>query len=485
MTKGWPVHLLCFRLRFRGRRTIHGGKLAPAPRSWVASVGPGSYWFAGAGTANCLAVTCVKIENNSVPLTFAITFLSFALSSCSVAFGHGSPLKVRWTTVSQKIITTISSQTTHEDDITLKLSGTPNSGPKSRPLIDAVSDSESKFITLRDSQLNSWKYGGYTPLMVVSDKSMFDHRVLYLKADANGTRKTYELNPIYVDVPKTSHNLWWMLIPESYSTAGATITISFVQHHSVPSRYFTGSSVWPNRSLPDVSGCTRVADGLPYAEDSGKWMEVTPYGNAGSGFHGWCYRNKNLSGPYSKANDYFSVSTASSWADVAEFTNRQFTHVEGIRSRTLPRIATKLNLTSGGITDKQKIAAIRTWMANNLKYSELDSQKAAIPNEFDTIISNHGGDCTDMVLVMVSLLHAAGVDAHPALTSMTLPHAFNLNSANLAVLDHIVVYLPKYHHFIDATARTEAQQSYLAAQQVLDVVTDKILEPSKDQVRFF
>lgn len=420
-----------------------------------------------------------------MPVICAIALLSVALSNCSVTPAPGSSLKVRWTTVNQKIFTTISSQTEHKNNIILQLSGAPNVGSKSRPLIDAASDSESKFIYLRNSLLNKWKYSGYTPIMIVANKSMFDNHVSYIKYELHGIQRVHTIKPSYVPVQGASHKLWWMLIPESYGTVGARITISFVQRNSVPSGYFTGFSVWPDGSLPDVSGCTRVADGLPYAEDSGIWMVVTPYANAGSGFHGWCYRNKNLSGPYSKASDYFSVSTASSWVEVAEFTNRQFLRIESAKSLMLSHVATKLNLASSSITNIQKIVAIRTWIANNLQYSMLDSRKAAIPNDFDTVIRNHGGDCTDLVLVMVSLLRAAGINAHPALTSMTLPHAFKLNSANLAVLDHIVVYLPEYHHFIDATAKTEDQQSYLATQQVMDIVTGKILDPNKNQVKYF
>lgn len=124
-------------------------------------------------------------------------------------------------------------------------------------------------------------------------------------------------------------------------------------------------------------------------------------------------------------------------------------------------------------------------MDHNLRYSALHSKKAGIPNNFDTIIGNHGGDCTDLVLVMVTLLDAAGIEAHPAITSTTLRYPFRFNSANLSAINHIVIYLPKYHHFIDATASKMDDQSYLAVQDVMDVVTGRILDPTEAQVRFF
>jgi hypothetical protein len=427
----------------------------------------------------------MKTENHQMFLICAMGLLLVALSGCNAEPAPSSPLKVRWTTVAMNVDTTISSKTKRQDYITLKLSGISNTGPKSLPLVAAVSDSELEFRTLENLLLHHWKYTGYTPIMIVADKSMFDHHVSYIQSGPHGIRQTGNLKPVYVPIHGTSHKLWWMLVPISYNPAGATISISFIQKYSAPNGYFTAFRIWPDSNLQHVSGCARAADGIPYTEDSGKGMVVTPYDDAGPGFHGWCYKNLGLSGPQSIATDYFSVSTASSWLQIAGWTNKQFTRVEGVTSHALPRIVKKLHLKSTGITGKQKIVSIRTWMKNNLRYSVFDSKEAGIPNSFDTIIRNHGGDCTDLVLVMVTLLHAAGIEADEAVTSTTLRYPFRVNSANLSALNHVVAYLPKYHHFIDATAKAEGDQSYLAIQDVMDVVTGKILEPTKDQIQFF
>lgn len=104
------------------------------------------------------------------------------------------------------------------------------------------------------------------------------------------------------------------------------------------------------------------------------------------------------------------------------------------------------------------------------------------PNSFDAVINNSGGDCEDLVLVMIRLLKSAGIQAHPAVTSTTQWHPFRMNSSNLSHIDHIIVYIPKYNHYIDPTARDAEADGYLTEQQVLDVVTNKVLEPTKAEI---
>jgi hypothetical protein len=427
----------------------------------------------------------MKLKNDQLFAIFVVELLFVLLSGCNAASSPSSPLTVRWTTVAMEVNTTISSQTKRQDHIELKLYGVSDTESKPQSVVAAVSHSSFELRILKNKLLHNWMYRDYTPIMIVTDKSMFEHNVSYIKSNRNGVRQAHSLVPRYVPIHGTSRKLWWMMVPVSFSSDDAVISISFVQKHSNPKGYFTAFRIWRNSNLRHVSGCAKVAKNIPYTEDSGEGMEVTPYHGAGHGFHGWCYTSLDLAGHPPIGYGYFSVSTATAWRQIAEWTNKQFIRVQGATSQALPRIVRELKLKSNMITDKEKIISIRTWMTTNLRYSVFESKKAGIPNNFDTVIHNRGGDCTDLTLVMVTLIRAAGIDAHPAITSMTLRYPFRHSPANLPAINHVVIYLPRYHHFIDATAKSEQDQSYLAIQDVMDVVTGKVLDPTKEQVSYF
>jgi Domain of Unknown Function with PDB structure (DUF3857)/Transglutaminase-like superfamily len=110
-----------------------------------------------------------------------------------------------------------------------------------------------------------------------------------------------------------------------------------------------------------------------------------------------------------------------------------------------------------GITDRRaQAAAIDAWVKQNIRYVAIYlSVGRVVPHDAATVLKNKFGDCKDKVTLMSALLMAKGIASEAAL--INLGPAYSLpEPPTLAVLNHVIVYLPEFDLFDDPTANVEA-----------------------------
>jgi hypothetical protein len=125
------------------------------------------------------------------------------------------------------------------------------------------------------------------------------------------------------------------------------------------------------------------------------------------------------------------------------------------------RVAAELTQPRAGraLTRDEKIAALFTFVADDIRYVNFVSGEWWLPNRPQQLLARRQGDCDDKAMLLISLLRAVGIEAGEALvqTRYTAQPSV-LESTNVAVplFDHGIVYLPtaegKPGRFLDATS---------------------------------
>jgi transglutaminase-like putative cysteine protease len=126
------------------------------------------------------------------------------------------------------------------------------------------------------------------------------------------------------------------------------------------------------------------------------------------------------------------------------------------KAAATPEIAALADAITKGIDDRrQQAIAIDAWMKKNIRYVAVYLALArVVPNDAATVLRNKYGDCKDKATLMAALLGAKGIASEMALinfgASYTLPEP-----PTMAILNHVIVYLPEFDLYDDPTA-TEA-----------------------------
>ena len=147
---------------------------------------------------------------------------------------------------------------------------------------------------------------------------------------------------------------------------------------------------------------------------------------------------------------YVHVSTMADWQQLgswyAGLIQPQFVLDEALK-KELDR------LLRGKDSDQEKIAAIREFVLRSIHYVALEfgiySYK---PYSVAQTYARRFGDCKDKASLMIALLRAAGIEAEIALVRTRSLGDIAPTPASMAVLDHAIVYVPKYSLWLDGTA---------------------------------
>ena len=110
-----------------------------------------------------------------------------------------------------------------------------------------------------------------------------------------------------------------------------------------------------------------------------------------------------------------------------------------------------------GVTDRRaQAAAIDAWVKQNIRYVAVYlSVGRVVPHDAATVLKNKFGDCKDKVTLMSALLAAKGIASEAALINLGLAYSLP-EPPTLAVLNHVIVYLPEFDLYDDPTANVEA-----------------------------
>ncbi len=146
------------------------------------------------------------------------------------------------------------------------------------------------------------------------------------------------------------------------------------------------------------------------------------------------------------------VSNLASWAEVDRWYHALF----GPRSAATPSIAhTAQTLTAGAKTRRQKVAAIYRHVERNIRYLGVEFGIGAYqPRPPESTLAQGRGDCKDMTALMVALLAALDIEAHPALTKPRGQGVFDPGHPSPGQFSHVLLYVPDPDGdlWLDATA---------------------------------
>lgn len=149
-----------------------------------------------------------------------------------------------------------------------------------------------------------------------------------------------------------------------------------------------------------------------------------------------------------------AVSTIPGWHVIADWQRGMLSDVT--RGDTdLRRLAAEI--TAGATTDTARAAALFRFITANFRYTQMyETRIASIkPHPVPDILANRCGDCKDLSMLLIELLKAAGIEAHPALIRTLDDGHIITNVPSPDVFNHMIVYAPRLDggRFIDPTFR--------------------------------
>lgn len=149
-----------------------------------------------------------------------------------------------------------------------------------------------------------------------------------------------------------------------------------------------------------------------------------------------------------------AVSTIPGWHVIADWQRAMLSDVT--RGDTgLRRLAAEI--TAGATTDTDRAAALFRFITANFRYTQMyETRIASIkPHPVPDILANRCGDCKDLSILLIELLKAVGIAAHPALLRTLDDGHIITNVPSPDVFNHMIVYAPGLDggRFIDPTFR--------------------------------
>ena len=134
------------------------------------------------------------------------------------------------------------------------------------------------------------------------------------------------------------------------------------------------------------------------------------------------------------------VSSLADWRAVDRWYHALFAPV----SETTPAIAARAASLTADVDDRRgRIAAVYRFVESHVKYLGIEFGIGAYrPRPAASTLGRGRGDCKDMTALMVSLLRAVGVEAHPALVRPQEQGVFAMNHPSPGQFTHVVLYVP-------------------------------------------
>ncbi len=110
-------------------------------------------------------------------------------------------------------------------------------------------------------------------------------------------------------------------------------------------------------------------------------------------------------------------------------------------------------LIDGLATDREKVAAIYRYVANETRYVALEFGIEGIrPRRAALTLARGWGDCKDKATLIVSMLAEAGIKAELVILRTGLRGGFDTTTASLEPFDHAIAYIPSLDLYLDGTA---------------------------------
>lgn len=151
---------------------------------------------------------------------------------------------------------------------------------------------------------------------------------------------------------------------------------------------------------------------------------------------------------------FVQFSTGESWATVAAA-------YSSLAEASIDPAKVKNLLPKPGANRMETIARIVAELHKDVRYTGIEFGQASLqPAPAEVVLNRHYGDCKDKAALLVSMLRAAGIDAHMALLDSGPGNDLNPDLPGMNLFDHAIVYVPPASGdnalWIDATAEYTA-----------------------------
>ncbi|MCA9560956.1 MAG: DUF3857 and transglutaminase domain-containing protein, partial [Myxococcales bacterium] len=146
------------------------------------------------------------------------------------------------------------------------------------------------------------------------------------------------------------------------------------------------------------------------------------------------------------------AASVASWREVDAWYHALFAP----RSRATPTVAARAEALTRGLKDRRaRVAAIYGFVEQHVRYLGIEFGIGAYqPRPADGTLAQARGDCKDMTALMVAMLDAVGIEAHPALIRPADQGPFDTQHASPGQFSHVLLYVPDPGGdlWLDATA---------------------------------
>jgi hypothetical protein len=222
----------------------------------------------------------------------------------------------------------------------------------------------------------------------------------------------------------------------------------------IDNQWFHGGSFnYLQSSLPlrvDPVYLARVVLDIPegqYVNYALRHLEISPVILKKGGRSTYTWEKKNVPAismepdmpPPSIMVPTISISSMKSWTQVGEWTNKTFLP----QTRVTSDIAEKAKeVVKTAKTRREKIEALFYWLEENVRYIGADIDRGGYKPHFaDEVLKSRYGDCKDQAILLVSMLKAVDIEAHPALIDVGQGYGVDERVPSL-MFRHMITYVP-------------------------------------------
>jgi tetratricopeptide (TPR) repeat protein/transglutaminase-like putative cysteine protease len=132
------------------------------------------------------------------------------------------------------------------------------------------------------------------------------------------------------------------------------------------------------------------------------------------------------------------ISSLKDWAQLDQWASEKLLIKTEITQDVIDKAK---ELSSGAITNYEKIKSISDFIQNNIQYVYADLEHGGYtPHSASEILSSRYGDCKDQTILLISLLKSIGIEAYPALIN---PYPYDeFVEIPAPYFSHLITYIP-------------------------------------------
>lgn len=144
----------------------------------------------------------------------------------------------------------------------------------------------------------------------------------------------------------------------------------------------------------------------------------------------------------------FILSTFPNWQAVGDAYGKYAEPAEAVT----PEIKALADKITEGKTGEATVQALYDWTVHHIRWVGVETGLSGYkPYPAAKTLSQRYGDCKAAAALLVALLHAKGIAAQPVLLGAGNDFEWQ-NVASLQQINHVIVHVPAYHLYLDATS---------------------------------